>query len=249
MTDLPVSRESARAAIGRAAVEQFEARPRNTEVRRTGKSVAVSHEPQPTTEWVVVIPVKGTDDAKSRFGDSPRRAELALAIALDTVSAALAATTVIGVLVVTSTAAAASFDDLEALVVIEEQPSGLGAAIAGGIAVAAELGAPGRGIAVLLGDLPALTPRELDLALAAAAQHPLAMVADAAGAGTTLVTAADGEVHSTAFGADSRRAHLAAGYSELDVAAGSGLRIDVDTLDELRALAPRVGPRTAALLA
>jgi len=248
MSDAPVSRESARSAIGRAAVEQFEARPRDTGIRRTGKPVAVSHEPQPTTEWVVVIPVKGTGDAKSRFGDSPQRAELALAIALDTVSAALAATSVIGVLVVTSTEAAAAFDDLDALVVVEEQPSGLGAAIASGIAVAAELGAPGRGIAVLLGDLPALTPRELDDALSTAAQHPLAMVADAAGAGTTLVTAADGRVHAAAFGPDSRRAHRAAGYAELDLPVGSGLRTDVDTLDELRALAPRVGPRTAALL-
>jgi len=248
VSDAPFSRESARSAIGRAAVEQFEARPRDTGIRRTGKPVAVSHEPRPTTEWVVVIPVKGTDDAKSRFGDSPQRAELALAIALDTVSAALAATSVIGVLVVTSTAAAAGFDDLEALVVIEEQPSGLGTAIASGIATAAELGAPGRGIAVLLGDLPALTSRELDLALAAAAEHPLAMVADAAGAGTTLVTAADGQVHSTAFGPGSRQAHLDAGYTELDIPVDSGLRTDVDTIDELHALAARVGKRTAALL-
>ena len=248
MSDASFSRESARSAIGRAAVEQFEARPQNTGIRRTGKAVSVSHEPAPTTEWVVVIPVKGTDDAKSRFGDFPRRGELALAIALDTVSAALATPSVIGVIVVTSTAAAAGFDDLEALVVVEEAPSGLGDAIDSGIAVAAELGAPGRGVAVLLGDLPALAPAELDLALSAAAAHPLAMVADAAGAGTTLVTAADGRVHAAAFGPGSREAHRAAGYAELDVPVRSGLRTDVDTLEELRAVAPRVGTRTAALL-
>jgi 2-phospho-L-lactate guanylyltransferase len=249
MTDAPFSRETARTAISRAAVEQFESRPQNTGIRRTGKSVAERHEPAPTTEWVVVVPVKGTDDAKSRFGgDAGERRGLALAIALDTVAAALASERVIGVIVVTSTTAAGAFDDLDALVVIEDEPAGLTAAIASGVEVADALGAPGRGIAVLLGDLPALTSAELDAALTASAAHPLAFVADAAGHGTTLVTAADGQTHAHAFGPGSREAHVAAGYTELHLPADSGLRTDVDTLEELRALAPRVGSRTAAVL-
>lgn len=247
MTDAPRSRTSARQAIENAAITQFESRPRDTGVRKTGKPVAESHEPAPTREWIVVIPVKGTDDAKSRLGDSAHRAAIALAIALDTATAALAADSVIGVLVVTSASAATFFDELDVLVVVEDEPAGLAAAIASGIELAAELGAPGRGTAVLLGDLPALTAHELEAALEAATAHPLAMVPDADGSGSVLVTAADGAVHATAFGEGSHAAHLAAGYVELQVPVDSGLRNDVDTEEQLRALLPRLGPHTAAL--
>jgi coenzyme F420-0:L-glutamate ligase/coenzyme F420-1:gamma-L-glutamate ligase len=242
------SRDSARSAIGRAAVEQFESMPRNTGVRKTGKPVAVSHEPEPTREWIVVIPVKGTADAKSRFGEVADRGALALAIALDTTTAALAARSVVGVIVVTSGSAATVFDDLDALVVVEDAPAGLTAAVASGIDLAAELGAPGRGVAVLLGDLPALTAEELDAALGLAAAHERATVADAEGTGTVLVTAADGATHSTAFGPGSSAAHVAAGYVPLELPIGSGLRNDVDTLEQLAALRPRLGARTTAAL-
>ena len=247
--DLP-SRESARSAIGRAAVQQFEARPRDTGIRKTGKPVAESHVVEPTREWVVVIPVKGTADAKSRFGDAvPDRGAVALAIALDTTTAALAAESVVGVIVVTNAAVASAFDDLDALVVVEHEPAGLAAAIASGIDLASALGAPGRGTAVLLGDLPALTPAELDAALALAAAHDRAMVPDAEGSGTALVTAADGATHATAFGPGSAAAHVAAGYVALELPADSGLRNDVDTLEQLTALRPRLGPHTTAALA
>jgi 2-phospho-L-lactate guanylyltransferase len=246
--DLP-SRATARAAIGRAAVEQFESRPRDTGIRKTGKPVAESHVAEPTREWIVVIPVKGTADAKSRFGDDlPDRGTLALAIALDTATAALAADSVVGVIVVTSAAVATAFDELDALVVVEHEPAGLAAAIASGIELASELGAPGRGTAVLLGDLPALTPTELDAALALAATHDRAMVPDAEGTGTALVTAADGATHATAFGPGSAAAHAAAGYAPLELPDDSGLRNDVDTLEQLTALGTRLGPRTAEAL-
>ena len=245
----PTSRQSARAAIGRAAVEQFESRPRDTGIRKTGKPVAESHVAEPTREWIVVVPVKGSPDAKSRLGDGlPERTALALAIALDTVDAALAATTVSGVIVVTTASVAGAFDDLDALVVIEEPGAGLPGAIAAGIALAAELGSPGRGTAVLLGDLPALSPGELDAALGLAAAHDRALVPDADGTGSVLVTAADGATHATAFGPGSRAAHLVAGYTELDLPADSGLRNDVDTRQQLGALEDRLGPRTRSAL-
>jgi len=246
--DLP-SRETARAAIGRAAVEQFESRPRDTGIRKTGKPVAESHVAEPTREWIVVVPVKGTADGKSRFGEVPERGALALAIALDTVAAALAADAVAGVIVVTSVAVATAFDELDALVVVEEAPAGLPAAIAAGIELASELGAPGRGIAVLLGDLPAVTSAELDAALVLAAAHDRAVVPDAEGSGTVLVTAGDGATHATAFGPGSSGAHVAAGYVALAIPAESGLRNDVDTLEQLTALRDRLGPNTTAALA
>jgi 2-phospho-L-lactate guanylyltransferase len=184
-------------------------------------------------DWTVVIPVKGTVSAKSRLGASP---ELALAIALDTVAAALAAK----VIVVTSPTVAPSFETLGARVILDAE-QGLGAAVGQGIT-----GAGAGAVAVLLGDVPALRPEELATALESAAQHPLAFVADADNDGTVLVTALRAADHRPAFGAHSRAAHLAAGYVELDIPLDSGLRRDVDTRAQLDALGSRVGPRTRA---
>ena len=126
---------------------------------------------------------------------------------------------------------------------------GLNAAIRAGLEAAGADGAElSNGVAVLLGDLPALLPSELLAALTEAERHPLAFVSDADGEGTVLITATGGAAHTPSFGAGSRAAHLAAGYVELDVAAESGLRRDVDTPDDLGALAERVGAYTKAAL-
>ena len=242
MTD----RQSAKQRIEEQAIAEFEAKPRDSGVRRTGVAYfGHEHEVAPTDRWIVVVPVKGTAAAKSRLEASP---ELATAIALDTVDAAAAAPGVQAVIVVTAAEAAVAFDETDAFIIFEEEP-GLAASLALGLETAATFAAPGLGIAVMLGDLPALLPEELGGALALASGHPRAMVRDAAGTGTTLVTAADGQTHALAFGAGSAAAHLAAGYVELDLDARSGLRCDVDTPDDLAALAGRLGARTASLLA
>ena len=168
-----------------------------------------------------MVPVKGTRQAKSRFGPGDYSA-LALAMAADTVAAAMEADGVAGVLVVTSAEASSIFDNLGAFVIVQET-RGLAAAVSLGVATAFEMTEPGRGIAVLLGDLPALTSAELGAALTAACSHPLAMVADAAGDGTALITAANGATHAPAFGAGSSAAHRSAGYMPLEVYSNSGL--------------------------
>jgi 2-phospho-L-lactate guanylyltransferase len=177
-----------------------------------------------------VIPVKGTASAKSRLGASP---ELALAIALDTVEAALA----LGVIVITSANIAPQFEALGARVLLDEG-NGLNAAVRQGIAAAA------GPVAILLGDVPALRTEELATALDLAAGHPKAFVADADSDGTVLLSALNGADHRPAFGLHSRAAHLAAGYVELALPVESGLRRDVDTPEQLEALAARVGSRT-----
>jgi 2-phospho-L-lactate guanylyltransferase len=187
-------------------------------------------------DWTVVIPVKGSASAKSRLGAS---AELALAIALDSVAAAAAVTRVI---VVTSAGRAPAFEQL-GVRVVHEDGHGLTAAVAQGLAAA------GRGaVAVLLGDVPALQPFEFAAALEFAADHPLAFVPDADNDGTVLITALVAADHRPAFGGRSRAAHLAAGYAELAVAPDSGLRRDVDTRGQLEAVVSRLGPRTRAAL-
>ncbi|MGV3733453.1 MAG: 2-phospho-L-lactate guanylyltransferase [Microcella sp.] len=200
----------------------------------------------------LVIPVRDPASAKSRLavGDDPaahaRRAALAAAIALDTVTAARAAREVGEVIVVGTLASA-----LDGVQVLDDPGYGLLVAVGAGLA-AAEPAAP---TAVLLGDLPALQPADLDAALVAASEHHWAFVPDAEGTGTTLVTAAAGLPHALRFGEGSAEQHRDAGYVELDVPERSGLRRDIDTPAQLAALAELaaagavlLGPRTAALL-
>jgi 2-phospho-L-lactate guanylyltransferase len=184
--------------------------------------------------WTVVIPVKGTALAKSRLGIAePDRGDLAMAFAVDTVSAALAAERVGTVIVVTaSDVVDRRMHNLGALTVRETSPAGLNPAIELGLD-AAQSHTPHAPVAVLLGDLPALDPADLDAALQSALDHPMAMVADAEGVGTVMVTALRVIHHHIRFGDGSRAAHLAEGYVELDVDVGSGLRRDVDTLADL----------------
>lgn len=196
------------------------------------------------TSWTVVVPVKDLGSAKSRL-DAPSgraRAELALAFARDTLAAVLASARVAGVVLVTSEPRMVEVVP-DGVRVVPDPGRGLVAALSAG--AGAVEGGP---VALLLGDLPALRPGELDAALTAAADHERAMVPDAEGTGTTLLTAARADLVRPAFGPGSRAAHEGAGHRILE--AGPGLRRDVDTADDLAAAVRLgVGPATAAALA
>jgi 2-phospho-L-lactate guanylyltransferase len=141
--------------------------------------------------WTVLLPVKVLARAKSRLavlaGD--RRGDLALALASDTVTAALACPEVGRVVVVTSDPVAGPllaalgaviFADAPADAVARLGPQGavdgapglgdlgvqdlLNAALRHGAAIAARRW-PGTGLAALTADLPAVTPAELAAAL------------------------------------------------------------------------------------
>ena len=177
-----------------------------------------------TSSWTVVVPVKGSVDAKSRFGQDARRLQLAEAMALDTVEAALG---VAPVLIVAGPGLSPAFASLGARVMIEHPGDGLNGAIARALATVV------GPTAVLLADLPALRSKELKGALVANI-----MVPDSDGTGTTLITG-----RTPAFGVNSRAAHAALGYRELDLPPTSGLRLDVDS-----PACERLGARTRALL-
>ena len=203
--------------------------------------------------WTVVIPVKSPAAGKSRLipgVTDTARASLARAFALDTIAAALAARSVARVIVVGDDPDLA--DGAEFLA----EPGadggggerGLLPAIRHGIAQA-RAEAPGA-VAVLLGDLPALTPDELDAALDAAAGHPLAFVRDADGTGTTLATGAAGVAIDPRFGPGSAARHAAAGFVELEASGTPGLTRDVDTVDGLETVLHHgVGGHTADVVA
>lgn len=206
-------------------------------------------EQRDSARWTVVIPVKGTPGAKSRLAPAlpdDARAVLARAFALDTVGAALAAASVDRVIVVGDDPSVAG--GAEFLPEAGGAARGLLGAIRHGIADARrERDVP---VAVLLGDLPALRPEELDAALVAARRHPLAFVRDADGTGTTLAAAASGVAIDPQFGPGSAARHAAAGFVELEASAWPGLVRDVDTVDALgTVLHHGVGDHTADAVA
>jgi 2-phospho-L-lactate guanylyltransferase len=209
--------------------------------------------------WVVVIPAKPLATAKSRLADvaGTRRPELALAMLVDTVTAAAATPGVRSVLVVTDDERiAAAVSAVGAAVTPDEPRAGLNAAFEHGIAAALSAH-PGCGVALLAGDLPALRAAELRGVLHRAWTSPPAAgviaVADRDGDGTTLLAARTPTQLHPAYGPGSFARHLTLGALDATVAdsAGlTGLRCDVDDAAGLRAAVETgVGPATAALLA
>jgi 2-phospho-L-lactate guanylyltransferase len=202
--------------------------------------------------WSVLIPVKVLAEAKSRLASlaGPRRAELALALASDTVTAVLASDAVARVIVITDDQdAAVALAALGALVVPDEPRAGLNPALRHGARYAAARW-PGDGMAALSADLPALRPEQIGQALRAAAAWPTAFVADAAGDGTTLYAARAEAAFRPAFGLASRARHAAGGAVELGLDGIGGLRRDVDTPSDLRgAVALGLGSHSAPLAA
>ena len=87
---------------------------------------------------------------------------------------------------------------------------------------------PDAAVAVLLADVPALRGADLTPALAAAGQHPSAVVPDLDGTGTVLLTAGPHTALRHAFGPGSAARHRDLGAVVLDLDLPR-LRRDVDT--------------------
>jgi 2-phospho-L-lactate guanylyltransferase len=207
----------------------------------------------PAVPWGLVVPVKRLALAKTRlsaYGDAARQ-DLALAFAIDVVTAALRTPGVADVLVVTDDdRAARALTAAGARVVADSPDAGLNPALEHGAELLRATPDAGTdvGVATLSADLPALQPAELAAALAAVPAGGRAFVADAAGTGTTLLAAAPGILLAPGYGPGSRAAHLASGALEL--AGAPGLRLDVDTPEDLvAALLLGVGAATAAVAA
>ena len=203
-------------------------------------------------EWSLVVPVKVLARAKSRLAAlaGPHRPQLALAMAADTVAAALVCPEVARVVAVTDDPRAErALAQLGAIVVADEPDDGLNAALRHGAALAAARW-PGTGIGALAADLPALRPGELGMGLRAAARWQQAFVPDAAGTGTTLYAVCPPAEFQPSFGPGSARRHRAAGAAELAFPGIESLRRDVDAPADLReATGLGVGPRTAEVAA
>lgn len=194
--------------------------------------------------WTVVIPVKGTGRGKSRIAvPAELRRRLALAMALDTVEAAAGARSVGRVLaVVEDPGDARAMCAVHGVLAHRTQRTGLNPAILDGLQVVADRW-PGP-VAVLPGDLPGLTPDDLDEALELCAAHAFAVVPDRQGVGTTLLAARHPALLVPSYGPDSFARHRAAGAAPIELPDQSPIRRDVDVVGDLAGLR---GSRTAAV--
>lgn len=191
-----------------------------------------------TADWTVLIPVKATTRGKSRL-DLPahQRQEMALAMALDTVSAAAACAQVLVVLEDDGDRA-----ELGAIARVHRTAvTGLNESILDGLSALPDAGP----VAVLPADLPGLLSDDLAAALALAAGHRFSVVADHQGTGTTLLAATTRTDLRPRYGPDSFRRHRSLGAHPLALAVDSSLRFDVDVLADTLA---GVGPRTRLAL-
>ena len=196
-----------------------------------------------------VVPVKPLALAKSRLAlPADQRRALALAFALDTISALSGSPLVAGVLVVTA--------DPDVKRSVREWPvrlafeggTGMQSAVRAGCRAAASW-RPGAGVAVVPADLPCLLGDDVTHVLMCARSSDAAFVPDRAGTGTTMLVCTQGTTVVAQYGPRSAAKHRALGLRSLDDAPARA-RHDVDTLDDLRlAVTLGVGPETAAVLA
>lgn len=198
--------------------------------------------------WRVIVPVKGQLSAKTRLHPPAgvARADLAHALALDTLTAALCCVTPDHLIVVTSDELTATFVRNQGGTVVVDPDDGLNPAVAKGIDYVQRVLGPGP-TAVLLGDVPTLRAEDLSGALSQCWMYARAFVPDWSGTGTVLLSSLSPRDLQPRFGADSAREHGRTHMRlDLDLPA---LRTDVDDDETLRqALAIGVGRHTAAVL-
>lgn len=202
------------------------------------------------TEWTILVPLKATSRGKSRLEMTPEmRRRLAMAMAMDTVSAAAECGQVL--VVVEDDADAAALGAMADVRVHRTEVTGLNESIRDGLrllsseAVPAEQGPVVRRFAVLPGDLPGLQSAELGAVLRQSESYRFAVVADHQQIGTTLLAARTTADLRPAYGSDSFRRHQLLGAVALSVPPESSLRWDVDTAADLNG---GVGLNTTAAL-
>ena len=177
--------------------------------------------------WRIVVPVKGSSAAKSRLHPPPgvRRADLAHAFGLDTITAVTQTVPPRQVHVVTADLPTRDFATALGAQVVDDPGGGLNAAILAGLEQLSAEAQDGP-CAVLLGDLPTLTPGALSRRAAGLRRPPHRFVPDAEGTGTVLLAARSLQDLAPAFGSGSARAHARTSTRlDLDLAL---LRSDVD---------------------
>lgn len=205
--------------------------------------------PAVASTWHVIVPVRGGRGGKSRLTDldgrpltEDDRVGLALAMAADTVAAAVAS----GcgpVHVVTADAVVSGALSARGAEIVPDQGRGLNAELL----AAAESIPLQDGVLILLGDVPTVLAADLQEVIDDIRQVAAGFVPDWEGTGTALLGWAPGaERPALAFGTGSAARHESLGFSPVGLGLDR-LRCDVDTPAAwARAVRLGLGPATAA---
>ena len=187
---------------------------------------------------VPLVPVKSLAEAKGRLAPEVgplQRRLLAIAMFEDVVAAIQAVPALEAPVVVSPDPEMWRRADAMGCRVVEEPP-GAGD-LNGALAAAAGVG-DGSPLLVVAADLPLASAAGLERVLAAEA--PVVVVPSADGAGTNVLGWRDPASFAPSFGPDSSARHLAVpGAVRVD---DPGLSLDVDTVEDLRAVAGRLDP-------
>lgn len=209
------------------------------------------------SDWSVIVPVRDFATAKTRLRtDLPSASVAAIArqLALGCVAALSGSLGVSRICVVTDVDLSPHFVGLPAQVLLQRPGGGLNGAAMDGVEWA-RLAAPCSPTLVIHADLPVVTPTDVE-GLLAKLEHGGrdAYLPDRNGTGTTALALMPGSTRPPSFGLGSAERHAQLGYARLDLPETSGLRNDLDTVAELRALRSGAGmgaalPWLAALAA
>lgn len=189
----------------------------------------------------VLIPVKPLSRAKSRLrcdiGDEAP--SLVVAMMLDVVAASRSCSAVARTIVVTDDPGAAEACRLVGAEVLPDgTDEGLNAALSEACRTVLASN-PQTLIIYQPADCPAVTGADFGaLAAAASGSAGPVFVADVRGTGTTAVAMRPGVARKPLYGLDSRRAHLAAGWSQLLGPGWLRMRHDIDRLQDLQQARP-----------
>lgn len=200
--------------------------------------------------WAVV-PLKNPADAKQRLSallDVNERAALFLSMAEDVLEALAATRGLAGILVIAgSSDAAAIARRYRARIVDEAQ--GRGQTVAVSNAAALLMAETAEGLIQVPGDVPLVTPDEMGAVLAAHGRPPAMTIVPAHDRrGSNCVACSPPELIPFRFGNDSFEPHLAearAAGVEPTIVELPGLGLDIDTPEDLAALAAQPGDTRA----
>ncbi len=203
-------------------------------------------------EVVVLVPVKSLHRAKTRLRSSlgTGTEDLAMAMAMDVVAAALDCGSASCVVVVSQDRSVlAESRAAGAQVIVEPPGSDLNTAVRRA-AESVRKRSPQSAVLVQPADCPCVTGADFERLVPEVEQTGrLLFVSDVHGVGTTTLAAPAGMALRPRYGDDSRRAHREEGARELSGTRWRRLSLDVDTPNDLeRASSIGVGPRTARWL-
>lgn len=186
-------------------------------------------------QWSAVVPVRDFDTAKSRLrGVLPDAtvAQLARSLAIRVIGALQSSEWIARICVVSDVDLSRDLVWGKSSLLVQQPGGGLNAAVCEGISRVRALSPPAP-VLVIHADLPGATSHGIaELLRQARRAGRDSYLPDEAGTGTTALTFFPESERMPAFGSESAERHEELGFQRIDLPRLSGLRNDLDTVDD-----------------